>query len=58
MEILYYTVTAVVLYLVADWVLDRIEIVSGRRLAYRNLIFFVIILALALVASQVVKLFL
>ena len=57
MEILYYTVTAVVLYLVADRLLDRIEIRFGRRLAYRNLIFFVIIMVLALLASQVVKLF-
>lgn len=57
MEILYYTVTAVVLYFVADWLLDRVEISFGRRLEYRSLIFFIIIVALALITSQLVKLF-
>jgi len=57
MEILYYTVTAVVLYLLADWLLDRIEIAYGRRFEFRSLIFFVIILVLALLVSRLAKLF-
>ena len=57
MEILYYTVTAGVLYVLADWLLDRIEIAYGRRFKLRTLIFFVIILVLALLASQIARLF-
>jgi hypothetical protein len=57
MEILYYTVTAVVLYFAADWLLDRIEIAYGRRFEFRSLIFFVIILVLALFASRLARLF-
>jgi len=58
MEILYYTVTAVVLYFAADWLLDRVEIAFGRRFEYRSLIFFFIIVALALMTSQLARLFL
>lgn len=58
MEILYYTVTAVVLYFVADWLLDRVEIAFGRRFEYRSLIFFFIIVALALMTSQLARFFL
>ena len=57
MEILYYTVTAVVLYLLADWLLDRIETAYGRRFKLRSLIFFVIMLVLALFVSQIARLF-
>ena len=57
MEILYYTVTAVVLYFLADWLLDRLERALGRRLEYRSLIFFGIILGLALIASRIVTQF-
>jgi len=52
MEIVYYTLTAVALYFVADWLLDRLEKTLGRRLEYRSLVFFGIILALALVVSR------
>ena len=54
MEILYYTLTAIALYFLSDWLLDRIEAAMGRRLPRRNLVFFAIILVLALVVSQVV----
>jgi len=57
MEILYYTVTAVVLYFVADWLLDRIETAQGRRFKFRSLIFFAIILVLALFVSQLARFF-
>jgi hypothetical protein len=50
-------VTAVVLYLLADWLLDRIEIAYGRRFKFRSLIFFVIMLVLALFVSQIARLF-
>jgi len=49
METLAFTVAAVVLYIAADRLLDRIEIARGARLPHRNLIFFAILLGLALV---------
>lgn len=48
MEMIYYTAAAIVLYLAADWLLDRIERRVGRRLPYRSLAFFAILLVLAL----------
>jgi len=54
MEILYYTLTAIALYILADWLLDRIEAAFGRRLKYRSLAFFAIILSLALLVSRIV----
>jgi len=48
MEIVYFTVTAIVLYVVADWILQRMEIQAGRRFANRSLIFLAILLPLAL----------
>jgi len=54
MEILYYTLTAIALYFLADWLLDRIEAVLGRRFKYRSLVFFAIILSLALLVSRIV----
>lgn len=44
---LYYTVTAVAAYFLADWILDRMEVAYGKRFKYRNYIFFFLILGLA-----------
>jgi len=48
MAYLYFTVTAVLLYLFSDWVLNKIEQRVGKRLEYRSVVFFVIITVLAL----------
>ncbi len=48
MAAIYFTITAIVLYLVADWLLDRIELHRGERLEHRTLVFFGILLGLAL----------
>ena len=48
MAYLYFTVTAVLLYLFSDWILNKIEERMGKRLEYRSVIFFVIISVLAL----------
>ncbi|MBI2311703.1 MAG: hypothetical protein HYU77_04275 [Betaproteobacteria bacterium] len=56
MEILYFTVIAVGLYVVSDAVLDYIERARGARFANRQAIFFVIILVLALISFQVMSL--
>ena len=48
MSIVYFTLVAALLYLFSDWVLQRAENVAGRRFEHRSLIFFCILLALAL----------
>jgi hypothetical protein len=57
LEIVYYTLVAAGLYFTSDWLLDRIEILRGERLKYRSIIFFAIILALALLTSTVINFF-
>jgi hypothetical protein len=55
MEMIYYTVTAVLLYLVSDWILNRIEIRRGERFEHRSLIFFAIILVLAVAVFNLIQ---
>ncbi len=57
MEMIYYTVAAVLLYLVSDWILNRIEIYRGERLPYRSLIFFAIILILSVASFSLISAF-
>lgn len=53
MEIVYFTLAGIGLYLFSDWLLDRIESARGKRFEYRSVIFFFIILALAVATFQV-----
>ncbi|MGD2138674.1 MAG: hypothetical protein PVF08_10490 [Gammaproteobacteria bacterium] len=55
MEMIYYTVAAVLLYLVSDWVLNRIEVSRGERFEQRTLIFFAIILVLAVTLFNLIQ---
>lgn len=48
MSIVYFTLIAAILYLFSDWVLLRVEAAAGRRLEHRSVVFFCILLALAL----------
>lgn len=50
MEVLYYTVVAACLYFMSDWILDRIEVSRGERFKNRSIIFFIIILILAVIS--------
>jgi len=50
MEIVYFTLVAIVLYFGSDRLLDRIERARGARFENRSLIFFAIFLVLALIA--------
>lgn len=52
---LYYTLIAVLAYLLADRILDRIENAYGKRFKYRNYIFFFIILGLAYVLAYFIS---
>ena len=55
MEFVYYTVAGITLYLVSDWILNRIEISRGARLEHRSMVFFVIILVLAVVTFRIIE---
>ncbi len=55
MEIVYYTLTGIALYFVSDWLLERIEQARGTRFENRTVIFFAIILVLALVSFQIIS---
>lgn len=55
MEVLYYTMVAAGLYLISDWILDRIEVSRGERFKYRSIIFFFIILVLAFISFGLIN---
>jgi len=55
MEALYFTLVAIGLYLVADRILDRIELAAGKRFEYRSLLFFAILLTLALATFSLIR---
>ncbi len=57
MQILLFTMLAVVLYLIADRALNALEVRAGRRFEYRSLIFFAILLALAIAVFSAVQRF-
>ncbi|MDQ1241348.1 MAG: hypothetical protein QG550_599 [Pseudomonadota bacterium] len=57
MEMLLFTALAVVLYLVADRALNALELRAGRRFEYRSLVFFAILLALAIAVFSAVQRF-
>jgi hypothetical protein len=48
METLYFLAVGIALYFGADWVLNRVERARGARFEHRDLIYFGIILVLAL----------
>lgn len=55
MEIIYFTLVGIGLYFASDWILDRIEAARGNRFENRSVIFFVIILVLAVVTFQLIN---
>ena len=55
MQIILFTLVAVALYFVSDWVLQRIEGALGRRLEHRTLLFFAILLSSALVSFHFIE---
>lgn len=54
MAYLYYTLIAIGLYFISDWLLDRLENAYGSRFQYRSLVFLVIISILAVTTSQII----
>ena len=55
MEVFYYTLAAIALYFISDWILQRAEMASGRRFENRTLIFFFILLTLAVVSFALIR---
>ena len=55
MAYFYYTLTAILLYLLSDWILNQIERSIGKRLKYRSVIFFAIILTLSMVSFNFIE---
>ena len=53
MQILIFTLNAIGIYLLSDWIVRRIEAHRGEVLKNRQVIFFVIILALALISFRI-----
>lgn len=57
MEAIYFTAAAIVLYLLSDWILVRIEVAAGKVLERRSLIFFAILMTLALTSFWLIRLY-
>ncbi|HXK55767.1 MAG TPA: hypothetical protein PLZ16_03905 [Gammaproteobacteria bacterium] len=55
LDIAAYIVVGLVLYFVSDWILNQIEIKRGERFQNRSLVFFAIIMLLALVSFELLK---
>lgn len=43
------------LYLVSDWILDRLEVSRGARFKNRSIVFFLIILVLAFISFGLIN---
>ncbi|MGD8350167.1 MAG: hypothetical protein PVI79_13055 [Gammaproteobacteria bacterium] len=56
MQIVYYTIAGILLYLLSDWILVRVEAWRGAAFEQRSLIFFVVILVLALTSFKAIEL--
>jgi hypothetical protein len=55
MDLVYFTIVAIGLYFGADWLLDRIERRRGKRFENRQMVFFAIILPLALASFWLMR---
>jgi hypothetical protein len=55
MDILYFTLISIGLYFGADWLLDRVERARGKRFENRQVVFFLLILPLALLSFWVMR---
>ena len=55
MEFVDYTLAGLILYFVSDWILLKVEQLRGEPFEQRTLIFFVIILVLALTSFKAIE---
>jgi len=55
MEILIFTLNAILVYVLSDWLVRQIEKYRGQGLKQRQVVFFVIFLVLALVSFKLLN---
>jgi asparagine N-glycosylation enzyme membrane subunit Stt3 len=55
MEIILFTLNAIVIYFLADWIVRQIESRRDKALKYRQVVFFVVILVLALTSFRLLQ---
>ncbi len=55
MEMLLFPLVAIALYFVSDWILLRVEAARGKPFEHRTLVFFAIILVLALTSFTFIR---
>jgi len=58
MEIVVFTANAIVIYLLADWIVRFAEKRRGEALKNRRIIFFIVFLPLILISFEILKYFL
>jgi len=58
MEILLFTLNAIIIYLLADWIIRALEKRKGQVLKNRQIVFFAVFLALALVSFNLLPMLL
>lgn len=54
-ELILFTLNAVVVYLLSDWLVKVIERRQGRALKHRQVVFFVIFLVLVMTSFQILR---
>jgi len=54
-EILLFTGVGIALYLLADWIVRKIEEQRGSTLEQRQVVFFVVFLTMALISFQILQ---
>ena len=55
MELVVFTINAIAIYLLADWLLTLLEKRRGKVLSQRQVVFFFIFLLLALISFSVIQ---
>ncbi len=55
MEIILFTLNAIVIYFLADWIVRLIESRRGEALKHRQIVFFAVILVLALASFRMLQ---
>jgi hypothetical protein len=54
-ELILFSLNAIVIYLLSDWLVRLIEKRSGKVLKQRQILFFVIFLVLVMISFQILK---
>ncbi|MCP4941714.1 MAG: hypothetical protein GY924_06980 [Planctomycetaceae bacterium] len=55
MELVVFTLNAIVVYLLADWIIRTLETRKGAALKHRQVVFFIVFLSLALISFNVLR---